>query len=59
MTSYSQDGWTALHMASQEGQVDVVRVLIEAHADVRSQDKVWYTGQPAHRLCDDSALYVL
>ena len=42
--------------ASFSGHVDVVRVLIEAHADVHSQDKVWYTGQPVHRLCDDSAL---
>ena len=24
----SQDGWTALHMAAQEGKVDVVRLLL-------------------------------
>ena len=51
-----QDGRTPLMDASFYGHVDVVRVLIEAHADVHSQDKVWYTGQPVHRLCDDSAL---
>ena len=44
--------------ASFDGHVDVVRVLIEAHADVHSQDKVWYTGQPAYRLhvCADRVL---
>ena len=45
--------------ASFNGHVAVVRVLIEAHADVHSQEEVWYTGQPAHRLCDNSALYIL
>ena len=54
-----QDGMTPLMTASFHGRVAVVRVLIEAHADIHSQDKVWYTGQPAHRLCDDSALYIL
>ena len=54
-----QDGRTPLMEASFSGHVAVVRVLIEAHADVHSQDKVLYTGQPAHRLCDDSALYIL
>ena len=43
--------------ASFYGHVAVVRVLIEAHADIHSQDKVWYTGQPVHRLCDDSVLF--
>ena len=37
MTSYSQDGCTALHMASHEGQYDVVRVLIDANAHVNQQ----------------------
>ena len=54
-----QNGWTPLIAASFNGHVDVVRVLIEAHADVHSQDKVWYTGQPAHRLCVDRILYIL
>ena len=51
-----QDGLTPLIIASFFGHVDVVRVLIEAHADVHLQDEVWYTGQPVHRLCDYSAL---
>ena len=37
----SQDGWTALHMAAQEGKVDVVRLLVtEAQALVNIQTKV-------------------
>ena len=37
----SQDGWTALHMAAQEGKVDVVRLLLtEAQALVNIQTKV-------------------
>ena len=36
----SQLGGTALHVASQEGHVDVVRVLIEANAQVNQQAKV-------------------
>ena len=35
-----QDGWTALHMAAQEGKVDVVRVLTEAQAQVNIQTEV-------------------
>ena len=35
-----QDGWTALHMAAQEGKVDVVRLLTEAQALVNIQTKV-------------------
>ena len=37
----SQGGWTALHMAAQEGQVDVVRLLTEARAHVNIQDEVY------------------
>ena len=48
MTSYSQDGCTALHLASQEGQLDVVRVLIEANARVNQRSKVM---QPIHVEC--------
>ena len=35
-----QDGWTALHMAAQEGRVDVVRLLTEAQANLNIQTKV-------------------
>ena len=37
-----QDERTPLMTASFNGHVDVVRVLIEAQADVHSQDEVWY-----------------
>ena len=36
----SQDGWTALHLAAQEGKVDVVRLLTEAQAQVNIQSEV-------------------
>ena len=43
-----QDGQTALHMAAQEGRVDVVRLLTEAKANVNIQDAVhtMYTVSP-------------
>ena len=40
MVSYPQDGYTALHKASQGGHVDVVRVLIDANAHVNQQTTV-------------------
>ena len=39
-----QRGWTALHLAAQEGQVDVERLLTEAKAHINIQTEV-------HRLC--------
>ena len=36
----SQDGWTAFHLAAQEGRIDVVRLLIEAQAQVNTKDEV-------------------
>ena len=35
-----QDGWTTLMMASQAGQVECVKVLLEKGADVNMQDMV-------------------
>ena len=34
-----QDGWTALHMAAQEGKVDIVRLLTDtkAHVDIQTE----------------------
>ena len=32
-THISQYGWTALHLAAQEGREDVVELLLEAKAD--------------------------
>ena len=36
-----QDGWTALHLAAQEGRVDVVRLLTESHAKINKQTEVY------------------
>ena len=36
-----QYGWTALHLAAQEGKVGVVRLLTEARAQVNIQTKVY------------------
>ena len=38
----TQDGFTALHMAAQEGKVDVVRLLTEAQAQINIQTEVQY-----------------
>ena len=35
-----QNGWSPLHVASQEGHLDVVRTLIEAGANIDQADKV-------------------
>ena len=37
---YTQDGWTALHLAAQEGKVDVVRLLTEAQVQINIQTEV-------------------
>ena len=37
-----QDGWTALLYAADEEREDVVKLLIEVHADPDLQDKVIY-----------------
>ena len=37
----------ALHYAAQEGKVDVVRLLIEAWAQLNIQTKVYSTGTDA------------
>ena len=36
-----QNGATALHLAAQEGKVDVVRILTEAQALVNTRNKVY------------------
>ena len=40
LSLFVQNGWTPLMIASFNGHVDVVRILIEAHADIHKQDKV-------------------
>ena len=37
---YTQGGWTALHLSAQEGNFDVVYVLVEANAHVNQQTMV-------------------
>lgn len=39
-------------VASFNGFVDVVCVLIEAHANIHAQNKVQYVGHTVHRLSD-------
>ena len=45
-----QDGTTALHLAAQEGKVDVVRLLTEAQALVNIQTQVC-TSTTLHMSC--------
>ncbi len=40
-----QDNRTALHIASQQGHDEVVRVLLAAKATVNTQDKVSFVVQ--------------
>ena len=43
---FTQDGWAPLITASFEGHVDIVRMLIEAKAQINAQDKVCYSYIP-------------
>lgn len=41
-----QDGWIPLHVASQEGHVQVAELLLQAGASVEQETKVrWGVGQ--------------
>ena len=40
--TYSQDGLTPLHLASEKGHVGVVELLIEAGADAEIENKVLF-----------------
>ena len=59
-----QDGWTALHLAAQEGKVDVVRLLTEAEAQLNIQTEVhtlchvWSTDLDSHFLSVDREVNV-
>ena len=50
----TQNGWTALHWAAQEGKVDVVRLLTEAQAQINIQTIVsiaTYVSLERKRIC--------
>lgn len=42
LTGFPQAGWNALHLAAQEGKIDVVRLLTEAEAHVNIHTEVTY-----------------
>ena len=52
-----QNGCTALHLASQEGHVAVVRLLIEAHAVINQQCKVGPGIHCTCTVCEDSPAF--
>ena len=39
-----QEGWTALHLACEEGHDDTVKILMRAKADLNLQTKVSYNS---------------
>ena len=39
VSAQDKDGWTPLHLASREGQLEVAHILIERGVDVSAQDK--------------------
>ena len=39
MSAKNEDGFTPLHPASQEGHIEVARIIIEGGADVMAQNK--------------------
>ena len=45
-----QDGWTALHLAAQEGKVDVVRLLTKSQALVNIQTEVHIHAQHVNHI---------
>ena len=51
-----QNGRTSLMIASFTGRADVVCLLIKAHANIHSQEKVWLPAQPVHRHADFGVL---
>ena len=42
MNRGDNEGWTALHLAAQEGHLDVTKYLISQGAEVNKGDNVWY-----------------
>ena len=48
VTTYSADGFTALHLAAFFGRPDAVRFLLDRGADVDAPGRGWMTGTPLH-----------
>ena len=55
-----QDGLSPLHMASQEGHLDVVKTLIEVEANINQADKVCmqYVHMYDNLMVDDRSCYL-
>ena len=47
LTLFSQDGFTGLYQAAQNGHLEVVELLLDKGADVNRTDKVKPTRTPA------------
>jgi ankyrin repeat protein len=44
LTAAEKDGWTALHVAAQNGNESVVKLLVERGADVKGISKDGWTA---------------
>ena len=54
----SQDGMTALMLASSERHIEVVKLLLEAHADVNAADNVSFVVYVCHRILINDHFYI-
>jgi uncharacterized protein len=48
IVSYSEDGWTPLHLAAFFGRLDVARLLLRRHADVHLRSRSAEGNTPLH-----------
>jgi ankyrin repeat protein len=48
MEEFSEDGWTALHLAGHFGNLEAAQTLVEAGADVRAVSNNAMANQPLH-----------
>ena len=56
---YTQDGWTPLMTASYEGHVDIVRILIEAKAQINMQEEVCCSYIPLENTLHNTSSYTI
>ena len=63
VNAYSYDGWTPLHLAAFFGQLEAVRVLVDAGADVRARSTNGLANTPLHAAAagrhSEVALYLI